>query len=57
MLADERLEMLGGLLSMVERHLREEVVDDVVVGDVVQEESSPPSEEWSVNSAGGATLE
>ena len=35
MLADEGLEILRSFLAIVEGHLREEVVDDVVVGDIV----------------------
>lgn len=57
MLANECLEVLGSLLAVVERHLGEEVVDDVVVSDIVEEETSLPSEERSVDGAGSSTLE
>ena len=57
MLTNERLEVLGGLLAVIEWHLREEVVDDVVVGDIVKEESPLPPEEGTVDGASGATLE
>lgn len=56
-LADKGLEVLGSLLAVIERHLGEEVVDDVIVGDIVEEEASLPSEEGTVDGAGGATLE
>ena len=45
------------LTGRTERHLGEEVVDDVVVGDVVEEEASLPAEEGTVDSGSGATLE
>jgi hypothetical protein len=42
---------------LTERHLGEEVVHDVVVGDVVQEEAALPAEEVAVDGARGAALE
>lgn len=56
-LADKLLEVLSSLGSVVEGHLGEEVVDDVVVGDVVEEETSLPAEEVTVDGSGGTTLE
>jgi hypothetical protein len=56
-LANERLEVLRSLLAIVERHLGEEVVDDVVVGHVVEEEATLPAKERTVDSASCATLE
>ena len=38
-------------------HLGEKVMDDVVVGDVVQEKAAHPAEEVTVHSRGGASLE
>jgi len=56
-LANERLEVLRGLFTVIEWHLREEVVDDVIVCDVVEEETTLPPKERSVDSARCTTLE
>ena len=55
--ANECLEVLSSLRAVVERHLGEEVVDDVEVSDVVEEESSLPTENGSVNGSSSTTLE
>ena len=39
-----------------ERHLREEVVNDMVVRHIVQEEAALPSQEWSVYSRSRTSL-
>ena len=57
LLANERLEVLRGFLTVIEGHLGEEVVDDVIVCDVVEEETTLPSEERTVDGARCATLE
>ena len=78
MFPNERLEVLGGIGSVVEGHLGEElifrhevniifnqglqsvdthVVDNMEVSDIVQEESSLPSQEVTVNSGCSTTLE
>jgi len=57
MVANECFQVLGGFWSVVERHLGEEVVDNVEVSDVVEEESSLPSKDRSVNGGSGTSLE
>jgi len=54
---DEFLEVLSGFGPVVERHLREEVVDDMEVGNIVEEEASLPAQEVSVNGSCSPTLE
>ena len=56
-LANERLEVLGSFFTVIEGHLREEVMDNVIVCDVVEEETTLPSEERTVDRARCTTLE
>lgn len=57
MVTDESLEVLGSLGSVIERHLGEEVVNDVEVSDVVEEEAPLPAKDRPINSSGGTALE
>jgi hypothetical protein len=48
---------LGKDRSIKLTDLGEEMMDDVIMGDIVQEKSSLPAEEWSVNGRGSTSLE
>lgn len=55
-LPDEIAEVLRRFGSMIEWHFGEEMVDDVVVGYIMQEKSPLPSQEVTVHCAGCAAL-
>lgn len=56
-LANEGLQVLSRLRAVVERHLREEVMNDVEVRNIMEEEAALPSEERPVDGGSGTTLE
>jgi len=49
--------VLGQLGAIIERHGREEMMGNMVVGDVVQEETSHPAHEGAIYSRGGTAEE
>ena len=54
---NEVLEILRRFGGMVERDLREEVVYDMEVSDIVEKETALPSQKVVIDSCSGATLE
>jgi len=57
MFANKLLEVLGRLGCVIERQLREEMMDNMVMGDIMQEHSSLPSKEVPIDSSSSASLE